>query len=65
MRSVRTGLAALQRRLNRAVRPTWTLSTLGADLSRMESFVLDLLYAAGAIALFAAIGLVGKAVERL
>jgi hypothetical protein len=65
MHSVRKSPPALRRQLDREVRPTWTLGTQGAGILRTESFVLDLLYVAAVIALFVAIGLAGKAVEKL
>ena len=67
MDSVRSGRAAPRRVLNQfrahPGRPAGGLSATG--VLRMESMVFDLVFVIGVIALFAAFGLLGRAVDRL
>lgn len=66
MDSVRTELCALRRVLNQGMRPRGArYRQLPTGPIRSEFIVLDLVYAIGVIALFALIGLLAKAVEKL
>ncbi|GAA2895384.1 hypothetical protein GCM10010455_18140 [Microbacterium esteraromaticum] len=63
---VRTAGAALMAGVGSGVAPAhgaWTAHA--AAITRMEPVVLDLVYVLGVIALFVAVGLLGKAVEKL
>lgn len=66
MDSVRARIFGHERVLNRVVRPSGArIRHPPAGNSRTELIVLDVVFAFGVIALFALIGLLAKAVDRL